>query len=111
MACSEDLAVAVVFGKTEFGDRRYKTQSVFNKLDWPKDNVNVLMPAVETDWPDDSTLTQILIFVVGAPGDVAQRASGWVDTVPGPAISLEKPAYGTGQKSLTVRTHSRSLPD
>jgi len=87
MACSDELAMAVVFGKTEFGDRRYKVQSVFNKLDWPKDNLNVLMPAVNTDWPDNSTLTQTLIFVVGAPGDVAKRADALVDTVPVPTIS------------------------
>ena len=87
MAYGKDQAVAIVFGKTELGDQGNKLQVVFNKLDLPEENLNILMPAVETSWPDHKTLTQVLILVPGAPADVERRAASWVDRVPVPTIS------------------------
>ncbi len=87
MAYGKDQAVAIVFGKAEHGDTAYKLQVSFNKLDLPKANLNILMPAVETSWPDDKTLTQVLILVPGAPADVERRANSLADSVPVPTIS------------------------
>ena len=87
MAYGDTQAVALVFGKTEMGDPAYKLQTSFNKLDQPKENLNILLPAVETDWPDNNTLTQILIIVPGAPSDVERRAAALVDSVPVPTMS------------------------
>ena len=87
MAYGDDQAVAIVFGKAEHGDPAFKLKVSLNKLDLPKANLNILMPAVETSWPDDKTLTQILIFVPGAPADVERRATSWADSVPVPTVS------------------------
>lgn len=92
MAYGKDQAVAIVFGKTEHGDPARKLQASFNKLDLPKANLNILMPAIETSWPDDTTLTQVLILVPGAPADVERRATSWADIVPVPTISDAKVA-------------------
>ena len=77
----------MVFGKTEMGNPAYKLQVSFNKLDQLQANLNILLPAVETHWPDNKTLTQVLIIVPGAPSDVERRADAWVDSVPLPTIS------------------------
>ena len=87
MAYGRNQAVAIVFGKTAHGDAAYKLEASCNKLDLPKANLNVLMPAVETSWPDHKTLTQVLIFVPGAPADVERRANSLADSVPVPTIS------------------------
>ncbi len=87
MAYGKDQAVAIVFGKTEHGDPACKLQVSFNKMDLPEANLNILMPAVETSWPDHKTLTQVLILVPGAPADVERRATSWADSVPVPTIS------------------------
>lgn len=87
MAYGSAQAVAIVFGKTEHGDPACKLQVSFNKLDQPEANLNILMPAVETSWPDHKTLTQVLILVPGAPADVERRATSWADSVPVPTIS------------------------
>jgi len=87
MAYGSEQAVAIVFGKTEQGNPRYKLVASFNKLDLPGADLNVLMPAVETSWPDDAMLTQVLIFVTGAPGDVERRATVLADGVPVPTMS------------------------
>jgi hypothetical protein len=90
MAYGRAQAVALVFGKTEHGDPACKLQVSFNKLDLPEANLNILMPAVETSWPDHKTLTQILILVPGDPADVERRAISWADSVPVPTISDAK---------------------
>ncbi len=87
MAYGDRLAVAVVFGKMETNVSPHKTNLVFNKQDLPQHNLNVLLPGIETDWPDNTTLSQTLIFVVGEPLDVMNRAKRWVPTIPFPAIS------------------------
>lgn len=87
MSYGSGQAVAIVFGKTEQGDPTYKLRASFNKLDLRNENLNILLPAVEASWPDNKTLTQVLIIVPGAPEDVERRATAWVDSVPVPAIS------------------------
>lgn len=89
MACGPDQAVALVFGKTNMGDAKYKLQVSFNKQDLPNHELNVLLPAVETTWPDNTTLTQVLVIVPGAPDDVKLRASALVDGVPVPQIDAQ----------------------
>jgi hypothetical protein len=89
MACGPDQAVALVFGKTNMGDAKYKLQVSFNKQDLPNHELNVLLPAVETTWPDNTTLTQVLVIVPGAPDDVKLRASAHVDGVPVPQIEAQ----------------------
>lgn len=87
MAYGSTQAVAIVFGKTPLGNPACKLQVSFNKFDQPEANLNILMPAVETSWPDYKTLTQVLIFVTGAPVDVERRATSLADSVPVPTIS------------------------
>lgn len=89
MAYGDKLAVAVVFGETETDRSPSKTHVVFNKQDLPQHNLNVLMPGIETDWPDRATLRQTLIFVVGEPSDVATRADRLRSAVPFPTMSIK----------------------
>jgi hypothetical protein len=96
MAHSDTLAVALVFGKREYAENEHGTRVVFNKLDWPQHRLNVLLPAIETDWPDDSILTQELIIVVGAPEDVAARADRLADLVGVPSVT-EHEGDGAGR--------------
>ncbi len=86
MAYGDKQAVAMVFGKSEMGDPVHKLQVSFNKLDQPQANLSLLLPAVEASWPDDATLTQVLIIVPGAPADVERRATALADTVPVPTM-------------------------
>ena len=90
MAYGDTQAVAMVFGKAGLGDPAFKLQVSFNQLDLPKANLNILLPAVELTWPDDHTLTQILIIVPGSPADVEHRANDWADKVPAPSMSHSK---------------------
>lgn len=90
MAYGERQAVAVVFGTGEMGNAKYHTRCVYNKTDFVGEQVNVMLPGVESDWPENSTLTQTLILVVGTPADVAARADRLVAGVPVPAISGDK---------------------
>ena len=84
MAYGDSVGLAVVFGEMET-----ETQVVFNKQDLPNHNLNVLLPGIETDWPDNSTLSQTIIFVVGEPADVADRANRLVESVPFPVIRVQ----------------------
>ncbi len=86
MAYGDKLAVAVVFGEGESKDSPYKTRVVFNKQDLPEHKLNVLLPGIETDWPNDATLTQTLIFVVGNSEDVMARAKRLSAVVPFPTV-------------------------
>jgi len=63
MAYGDKLAVAVVFGEMETDKSADKTHVVFNKQYLPQHKLNVLLPGIETDWPDHATLSQTLIFV------------------------------------------------
>ena len=83
------IAMAVVFGEKETDQSPHKTHVVFNKQDLPQHKLNVLLPGIETDWPDHTTLSQTLIFVVGEPSDVAERANQLVPTIPFPTISVK----------------------
>lgn len=87
MAYGDKIALAVVFGETESDQSPHETHVVFNKQDLPQHNLNVLLPGIETDWPDNSTLRQTLIFVVGEPSDVAMRANRLVSSVPFPTVN------------------------
>jgi hypothetical protein len=89
MAYGDKLAVAVVFGEKETDQPAHETRVVFNKQDLPHHKLNVLLPGIETDWPDHATLRQTLIFVVGEPSDVADRANRLVTTVPFPTIGIK----------------------
>ncbi|MEO8268805.1 MAG: hypothetical protein ABI557_03730 [Aureliella sp.] len=89
MAYGDKLAVAVVFGETETDKSAHRTRVVFNKQDLPNHKLNVLLPGIETDWPDHATLSQTLVFVVGAPSDVTDRANRLVATVPFPTIRVK----------------------
>jgi len=82
MAYDDKLGLAIVFGKKEFGEKKYDTRVVFNKQDLPHHRLSNLLPGIETDWPDNATLTQTLVIVVGAPDDVKARANVIVDQVP-----------------------------
>lgn len=89
MAYGDKIGLAVVFGETESDQSPHKTHVVFNKQDLPQHKLNVLLPAIETDWPDHATLSQTLVFVVGEPTDVAERANRLVATVPFPTVSAK----------------------
>jgi len=89
MAYGDSVGLAVVFGEMETDKSEHKTQVVFNKQDLPNHNLNVLLPGIETDWPDNSTLSQTIIFVVGEPADVADRANRLVESVPFPVIRVQ----------------------
>lgn len=86
MAHSDELAVGVVFGNRQVPENPYGTRLAFNKLDLPNHRLNVLLPAIETSWPDNAVLTQTLVFVVGAPSDVAVRCERRVADVPPPEV-------------------------
>jgi len=75
MAYGDTQAVAVVFGEAEAEKTPHNTRVVFNKQDLPAHKLNVLLPGVETSWPDNATLTQTLVFLVGTPSEVRERAS------------------------------------
>ncbi|WP_435895631.1 hypothetical protein [Oceaniferula spumae] len=87
MAHSDTLAFAVAFGAKQIPKNDHKTQLAFNKLDLPQHRLNILLPAIETNWPENSSLTQSLIFIVGSPSDVRGRADKLVKSVPLPKIS------------------------
>lgn len=89
MAFGDQLAVAVVFGEKETNQSPHQTHVVYNKLDLPQHRLNILLPGIETDWPDHATLSQTLIFVVGEPTDVADRANRLAATIPFPAINVK----------------------
>lgn len=89
MAFGEKLAVAVVFGEKETDQSPHQTQVVFNRLDLPQHQLNILLPGIETDWPDHATLRQTLIFVMGEPTDVTQRANRLTSQVPFPRIEVK----------------------
>jgi hypothetical protein len=87
MLSGDTVAVAMVFGKNDKGTSNYTSvpDCVFNRNDYGSTSgVNTLMPAVESDWPDNSTLVQNLIVVPGAPSDVETRAKNLVDGVQPP---------------------------
>jgi hypothetical protein len=86
MAHGDSLALAVVFGTAEATGPPHETRMVFNKQDLPGHNLNVLLPGVETNWQDDTTLRQTLILVVGAPDDVRKRADRLAPLVPCAAV-------------------------
>ena len=88
MAHSDSLAVGIVFGSKQVPENGHRTKLTFNKMDLPQHRLNVLMPAVESDWPDGSSLTQTLAIVVGAPAVVAARAKVLADEIPVPKIEL-----------------------
>lgn len=88
MAYSDTLGCAVVFGKMQAPKNDYHTQLSFNRLYQPQPNLNILLPAVETDWPDDATLVQTLVLVVGKPDEVIRRVNVVVKNVPAPQIIL-----------------------
>jgi len=89
MAYGQKQALAIVFGVGRIGpaQKQFNTQPVYNKRDFANHKLNCLLPGVETDWPDDATLTQTLIFVVGEPTDVMRRARALVKQVPAPQVS------------------------
>jgi len=89
MAYSETLGVAVVFGDAEAGESPHQTSPVFNKQDLPGHRLNVLLPGVETNWPENATLTQTLIFVVGEPNDVRARATRLSPLVPRASVDTQ----------------------
>jgi len=71
MVSGKDQAVAMVFGKHTYGEGSPRPQAYFNKLDTgAQSGVIALLPCVESDWPDNSTITQTLIVVPGTPDDV-----------------------------------------
>jgi len=77
MVSGDAQAVAMVFGKTEYGygKKASDPRCVFNRNDYgAKSGVTTLLPGVESDWPDYSTIVQHLAIVPGAPADVQQRA-------------------------------------
>ena len=88
MAHSEKLAVAVVFGEKQVPENPHSTQLTFNKLDLPQHRLNILMPGVETNWPDGAMLTQSLGFVVGNPETVRKRATELVKEIPLPSVEM-----------------------
>jgi len=66
-------AVAMVFGTVEFGQGKKNSdpRCVFNRNDYgAKSGVTTLLPGIESDWPDNSTLIQHLAIVPGTPDDV-----------------------------------------
>jgi len=92
MLSGDTVAVAMVFGKNDEGTGTNTSSipnCVFNRNDYGStSNVNTLLPAVESDWPDNSTLTQHLVIVAGAPSDVETRAANLVDGVKPPNLSV-----------------------
>lgn len=87
MAYGDDLGFAVVFGQQELKDNPYHTETVYNNLLLDYHKLNILLPAVVTDWPDNATLTQTLVYVLDAPKQAMQKAKRWVDEVPPPSVS------------------------
>jgi hypothetical protein len=87
MAYGDDLAFAVVFGQKEQKDNPHRTETLYNNLLLDYHKLNILLPAVVTDWPDNATLTQTLIFVLDAPEQAKQKAERWVDEVEPPSVS------------------------
>ncbi|MFP6899374.1 MAG: hypothetical protein VCA36_00435 [Opitutales bacterium] len=87
MVYGDKQAVAIVFGKREYGNTKGGPRVVFNKIDRPDHGVVVLLPAIETDWPDHSIITQTLVLVIGSPDEVVKRAERLADQVPSPTIS------------------------
>lgn len=74
MVSGTTQAVAVVFGKTQTGQSSSgipPPNAYFNKKDYgAASGVVALLPCVESDWPDNSILTQTLVIVPGATSDV-----------------------------------------
>lgn len=73
MVSGETQAVAMVFGTKEFGQgtKASDPRCVFNRNDYgAKSGVTTLLPGVESDWPDNSTLVQHLAIVPGSPEEV-----------------------------------------
>jgi hypothetical protein len=91
MLSGDTVAVAMVFGKNDNGTSNYTSvpKCYFNRNDYgTTSNVNTLLPAIESDWPNDSTLVQHLIIVAGAPADVETRANNLVDGVQPPELII-----------------------
>lgn len=92
MAYGQDLGFAVVFGERKLEDNPHRTETVYNNLLLDYHKLNILMPAVVTDWPDHGTLTQTLIFVLDTPADAERKAKRWAKHVPPPTMVAEKTA-------------------
>jgi len=59
MLSGDQVAVAMVFGKKEFGggNKNSDPRCVFNRTDHgAKSGVTTLLPGVESNWPTNSTL-------------------------------------------------------
>lgn len=84
VAHGDTLAVAVVFGTC--APAAGGTRPAFNRMDLPGHDLNVLQPAIEVTWPDDTVLAHSLVLVVGAPDDVSRRAAVLVPTLPCPTV-------------------------
>jgi hypothetical protein len=100
MLSGDTVAIAMVFGKNNKGTGTNTSSvpnCVFNRNDYGStSNVNTLLPAVESDWPDNSTLVQNLVIVPGAPSDVETRAANLVDGVQPPHL-IVPPAVTTDE--------------
>ncbi|MFK7788323.1 MAG: hypothetical protein AB8C95_02370 [Phycisphaeraceae bacterium] len=87
MAYGDELAFAVVFGQKELENNKHKTETVYNNLLLDYHKLNILLPAVLTDWPDNATLKQTLVFVLDSPELAEDKAKRWVSEVPPPTIT------------------------
>lgn len=90
MAYGDQVALSIVFGQRPVAPNPFHTQLVFNRLDQPQHNLNILLPGVETDWPDNATLAQTLVLVAGEPRDVMRRAKILAPHIAPPEIRLPK---------------------
>lgn len=88
MAYGDELGFAVVFGQEALKENKFRTETVYNNLLLDYHKLNILLPAVVTDWPDNATLTQTLIFVLDSPEAAEKKAKRWVGEVPPPKITL-----------------------
>ena len=70
----------MVFGSAKSNDPNLRP--VFNKIDIPYQELYVLLPSVELNWPEGKILTQVLVIVAGTKDNVAQRASQIEKTIP-----------------------------
>jgi hypothetical protein len=86
MAYGERQALAVVFGAEQPSCPPWRMRAVFNSLDEPGHNLTILLPGIETDWPEDRVIEQHLAFVVGSPLEVPGRAEKLAPQVPPPKL-------------------------
>ncbi|MDB9786570.1 discoidin domain-containing protein [Bacteriovoracaceae bacterium] len=87
MAKNDEIGVAVVFGNgTEgVGDLKVVFNSIYSDRESPND-LNIVLPGVEATWPENKTMTQTLIFVMGELEDVRTRAEILKGSVPIPTV-------------------------